>query len=94
MKTSYDTESSRLSIFSAILFRQRYKLLLRAREKDYIDNVGSEGSATEDDKEKKNAVFEIEGVPLHPTLEVRNVMTSNSSCNTSHVNVLEEAVHF
>lgn len=75
-------------------FGQWHKLLSRTREEKNRDSDGGGGTESKVENDKKEAVFEVEGIPLHYTREVRNMTTSTVSCNAYHVNICEEAVQF
>lgn len=45
-------------------------------------------------REKKRTVFDVVGVLIQCTQKVRNMMNSNVSRETHHVNICKESVHF
>lgn len=70
---------------SPLHFHKLYKMLSTAREKVKSDSDGGEGIATNVDKDRKKAIFEVEGVPMHYTREVENMMTGILSRKGHHI---------
>lgn len=79
---------------SELRFGQRYNMLSGARTEEDRDIDGSEGTATKKSECKKNAVFEVDGVPSHYTREMRKIMTSNYSRRDPQVTDCVQTVHF
>lgn len=66
----------------------------KTTEEENSDIADRKGSASMDSERKKKVVIEAEGVPVHYTRDVGNMIISIISGKVHHVNVYEEAAYF
>lgn len=68
-------------------------MLSREGEEKESGTDGGEGIATEEGESTMKTAFEVEGVPLHYSLELGNTMTSILSLQDHHFSVCKQAVY-
>lgn len=76
---------------SGVQFGLWYKIPSRAIEGENSDSDSDNGNgiSTQEAEGREQIVFDVQGVPLHCTRDMGNMMTSKCSHKTHHVRVYE-----